>query len=848
MDNLTDMDFSFPGEPYGVQKELMCAIYSAIENRQIGLFESPTGTGKTLSIICASLTWLAENRHATFADAASAENDEPDWVVEQTRSRDDRLARDELMRRKEAYRRRVNQATDRPRGTNMRKRGKGSCAHNPVSTVGDLLSSDEEDDGVNVPREKRKVKSARIIFATRTHSQLTQFLEELRKTRFNPPAVMDNKGSVKPAFPTHGKESGLHHFELPLSVMPFGSRKQFCVNQEVRALESSAAISERCRELTEAPAETSAAKRKRNRNRCEYKNPDTEAILRDRALVQMQSIEELGESGKKLGACPYFATRAALETGDVDVIGVPYSALLHAPTRQSLGLEIDDNTVVIFDEAHNIVNTVCDLHSSVLTRAALVQTIAALKAYISRYENRFSGGNLFNLRQLVALSQGLLSLLPGRNDEKNRRKLPKPKVVRPSAMLFDAGVDNINLFSLVSFMEESRLSKKLRGFVDSGSEFASDSQHPPTTPQTQKESQRDNDVNEQRRAKQSLASFENFVRNIAECPSYGRVGLYPFRRDAGQSVNKRGSETDAARLGLDAVARLKYFVTEPGQLFSSNVGNARSILMLGGTLSPRTAIKDGLLGPLSRGSVAELECEHVVPADHVLTRVCSSGPSGAALEFTYQRRQSPGAFDELGLAVEQVARRVPGGVVVFFSSYELLRQTRQRWESSGALRRVGSVKPFFAEERGDNEAFEAYREAVEQDPKRGATLAAVMGGKLSEGINFSDALGRAVVMVGMPFANAAQVETGEMLKRFGSASERSAFLENQCMTVVNQCIGRAVRHKRDYATILLMDRRYSRRRVIEKLPRFVRRDLECPNVFGQVQEDVSAFFGKREAS
>jgi Rad3-related DNA helicase len=36
--------FRFPFEPYDVQVQLMNALYDTFENRQIGIFESPTGT------------------------------------------------------------------------------------------------------------------------------------------------------------------------------------------------------------------------------------------------------------------------------------------------------------------------------------------------------------------------------------------------------------------------------------------------------------------------------------------------------------------------------------------------------------------------------------------------------------------------------------------------------------------------------------------------------------------------------------------------------------------------------------------------------------------------------------
>lgn len=53
--------FPFPFTPYSIQDQFMRALYSVIENRKIGIFESPTGTGKTLTLICSTLKWLTDH-------------------------------------------------------------------------------------------------------------------------------------------------------------------------------------------------------------------------------------------------------------------------------------------------------------------------------------------------------------------------------------------------------------------------------------------------------------------------------------------------------------------------------------------------------------------------------------------------------------------------------------------------------------------------------------------------------------------------------------------------------------------------------------------------------------------
>lgn len=41
--------FGFPFEPYNIQKEFMEALYNVLDQGKVGIFESPTGTVRSIS-------------------------------------------------------------------------------------------------------------------------------------------------------------------------------------------------------------------------------------------------------------------------------------------------------------------------------------------------------------------------------------------------------------------------------------------------------------------------------------------------------------------------------------------------------------------------------------------------------------------------------------------------------------------------------------------------------------------------------------------------------------------------------------------------------------------------------
>lgn len=91
--------------------------------------------------------------------------------------------------------------------------------------------------------------------------------------------------------------------------------------------------------------------------------------------------------------------------------------------------------------------------------------------------------------------------------------------------------------------------------------------------------------------------------------------------------------------------------------------------------------------------------------------------------------------------------------------------------------------------------------------KGGATLLAVCKGKISEGLNFHDELGRLVIMIGIPFPslNHPKVKLKKQFMNEEDFKSGDKWYKQEGMRAVNQAIGRVIRHSKDYGAILLLD-------------------------------------------
>lgn len=228
-------------------------------------------------------------------------------------------------------------------------------------------------------------------------------------------------------------------------------------------------------------------------------------------------------------------------------------------------------------------------------------------------------------------------------------------------------------------------------------------------------------------------------------------------------------------------------------------------------------------------------------------------------------------MSDLAMFIQNICNVIPAGIVCFFTSYDVMDQFYKHLTDTGALERIQMKKKVFKEPRTGGQQTEKmltdYARAIktatnglEPSAQTGALLMSVVGGKLSEGLNFSDDLGRCVCVVGLPFPNKNSPELSEKMKYLDkmAAEQKSTtnvvagfssteYYENLCMKAVNQCIGRAIRHINDYATVLLIDERFRQERIKRKLPNWIQTSLRTPNNFGAAQGQLAKFFKQKKS-
>ncbi|OXB67837.1 hypothetical protein ASZ78_005519 [Callipepla squamata] len=256
---LRGVTVDFPFQPYECQKAYMAKKVN-------GILESPTGTGKTLCLLCSTLAWREH-----FKDTISA------------------------------------------RKIAQRMNGVELFPDRPMSSWGNAAT-----DG-DIPTYYTDIP--KIIYASRTHSQLTQVINELKNTVYRP------------------------------KICVLGSREQLCINPEVKRQESNHMQIYMCRKKVMARA-------------CHFYNNVEEKSTEKELIESIMDIEDLVKNGSKHRACPYYLSRSLKQ--QADIIFMPYNYLLDAKERLCEESSSFDLTAYDLASAIDVINVVLEEQAKVV--------------------------------------------------------------------------------------------------------------------------------------------------------------------------------------------------------------------------------------------------------------------------------------------------------------------------------------------------------------------------------------------------------------------------------------------------------------------------------------------------
>ncbi|CAI7794789.1 unnamed protein product [Closterium sp. NIES-53] len=894
---------SFPyDKPYDIQLQLMRAVYAAVEHGQVGIMESPTGTGKTLSLICSVLQWLLDEHERQNAadkqavqplsaevhvgidcdngsnsgdrgDCKDSEDCEPDWLRDYEGVKEREAAarvctqRQQRLERRRQEREAVSQDVLGPGGIRWQhvqvqendqesqawwgrrslggamdggdlRKGKGVVGKGSGRKEGNEepekgREEEEEDEQFLVPewesdddggggaaaggtgrgRKKRArgrraarasdsssdeesadgaaaatagriagtcaaealaEESLKVFFCSRTHSQLSQFISELRRTPFAD----------------------------QLFTVALASRKNLCINQSVLKLGNASAISEHCLELQRLAAERKSKTSKQGERVGAMHDTQINGDLSSALPLLPASLE----------TCPYYAARAAARAADVVVL--PYQSLLHKGAREALlgpgeraiansngggtagtagvaraaggvtssdrsnssssgGNGVLSNSVVVVDEAHNLTDALAGMHSCSLSARQVHLVQAQLAGYLERFRHKLGAGNRRYVLQLQVVARCIGAVIAGAK---------QPRMQGIDEFLFSLAVDNINLFKLHQYVQASNIAHKISSYGESvllksltPTNTTSTTNTNNSTTTTPSASTSSPQLSQHSVGVSAFRAFAEFFSSLCNANADGRVLLSPAPTPTHSTNHSKHSYNSSFRAKNTGAKE-----REGGS--GSGVGD--------GEEEGRQGEEDG---------------------------------GGGFVKFVMlNTAQHMEEIAELGRLLVNVCSVAPGGIVVFFPSFSYLQEVQSAWQAGAA----GAVLPMlearkgsvFIEPRGAAEVeavLGQYRRCIEgrgvqgkggdqgrdvqgKDSRgsgqggvgtsggdlqaanrvspRGAVLLCVMGGKMSEGINFSDDMGRAVVVVGQPFPSPSDPELNERMRfidRLAGSSSRS---------------------------------------------------------------------------
>ncbi|GJP76006.1 hypothetical protein CLOP_g6403 [Closterium sp. NIES-67] len=924
--NICSIPVSFPYEAYDCQIVYMTKVMQSLLQGGNGLLESPTGTGKTLCLLCASLAWQAslicakKRREAELRKAVRegrgtvrqpSQGTEGGGVHLSQGSYESSQGSQGLGKQQEMKGRvgewgeggGIGCSSGSKGGSQKLRNGVGG---NGLPGVGGGVGPPGAGMAEGGDFEEERIPT--IIYASRTHAQLQQVVRELKATSYRPRMCI------------------------------LGSREHTCVHKKVSKLRGKTQ-SHTCRQLVK-------------RRRCHHNLMAAEYVrMNPNKASEPHDIEDLVKLGRMEGPCPYYISRGFLEKAEI--IFMPYNYVLDREYRKNLSALRLEGAVLIFDEAHNLERLLADqasvqlstsLLSACAAEAAKCAAIATARVSFApsssqppeggdggmggggkggRGERGGRGGSkLFDFPMhafvhgfavaaraaaagadgagaaggVAAAGCGLAGAGAGAGatiggmpasagGAWNKGRVvgggEEVGVAFPGSYIYEF-LAQLNITPATSLSLLSTVQHALVLLSDDAAALSpGEAEAGGAEAGGEREGGTEGGSGAGRGAGGGPAvSFrlEQLVTALQQIfPSGGPPSTSHSNSFKVCITERKVKAKKNASVAAPAVVRtLNWWCFDPGLVMQQiRALGVRSMLLTSGTLAPLQPYASELRVPFQQ----QLENAHVISQEQVWAGVLPVGPSGVALNSGFKTRSQHDYLHDMGSAIVNICRIVPGGVLVFFPSYSCMDSSLQAWQlppagrqDSAALsvwQRIGMHKQAVVEPKDSallGQAREDYVRKLEEEGSKGAVLFAVCRGKVSEGIDFADNLSRAVVITGIPYAQQMSPQVvlkKEYLDERVTAQQHQLYKQPDAFTAnsacispvsgaqwytldairaVNQAVGRVIRHRNDFGSIILLDERFADPKLKDRLSMWIRPALKVYSGFGEAAFSLTKFF------
>ena len=684
--NIQGIDIYFPYNLYHNQIKYMEKIIELLNNKMneglnncFAALESPTGTGKTLCLLCSTLAWLNEMR-------------------------------------------------------------------------------------------KQKRYGGKILYTTRTHSQITQVIHELQKTCYRPRTAI------------------------------LSSRDNSCVNENVKQKLSGTLLNIKCRKFYK---------------KCPYyKGKDS-----DNDKYNMIDMEDLCRNGKKFLFCPFYQQIENVKKNS-DIIFMPYNYIFDEDIRNIMEIDLENN-IIIIDEAHNV-RKVCEDSKSVEIKSNDFEDInldfdsllnfdenegfiedfikvrkkkkspleeiskndiEKEKDAIKKIQKRFNNINIRNDNKGNELNfVEFLNIFINNEEKSNDKKRKKEIKYKDDELSVDSSSYNISdNISISNLKEHIELLNKVSMIYQ--------------------------DVFEKGTKINILIKIFNIISQLVNKISLQKSYTFFMENEKKTIYNKDTNELDK----IDIIKKFNIFCFNPEIEFIDILNSHPfSIILTSGTLTPFKLLEDELKIKFK----TTLENYHIVPKEQIKFKIITNYSQNGIFCFDYENRTNIEMIKALGNEIYYFCKNTTyGGILVFFTSYIYLNKCYKVWEEYGINFKIIKYKKIFKDSSRDKNLISS----LKRDSNKNYILYSVFRGSSSEGIDFSDDCARVVICIGIPFADKKENRIKLKINYINNMKrDNKDFIDGNewyiadAMTAVNQSLGRVIRHINDYGVLVCIDERYKR--------------------------------------